>query len=204
MALRAGAIGIALVSLAIVGYEFGIDSESAPHSDAEGEAEPSTLALGRTFASRPDLRAPLIQTVTHAPDPRRSGDDDLIFLAPKDGEPLTGPLIVDPDGEPVWIKPLLYTRAYDLRVQEYAGEPVLTWWEGANLGVGYGFGDYHIMDTSYREIATVTTRAVIRFVSSASRSPRDSSPTAGPASLSNRVNVPSACRCASCCQANDE
>jgi Arylsulfotransferase (ASST) len=156
--LRVGAVGLAALTLTVVGYQVESESSSAPTPVAAAESDTSSTD-GRSFVSRPDLRAPLIQTVFQDVDPRPGAvDDDLIFLAPKDGSPLTGPLIVDANGEPVWIQPLVYTRAYDLRVQEYAGEPVLTWWEGANLGVGYGFGEYHVMDQAYRTIATVNTR----------------------------------------------
>lgn len=160
-ALRAGAVGLFALTLAVAGYQFDTEPSAAPGaSDQESEAD---VVVGRTFASRPDLQAPLIQADSHSSTPLGSRDDDLTFLAPKDGEPMTGPLIVDADGEPVWIRPLLDVygqdlRAYDLRVQEYAGEPVLTWWAGLNLGVGYGFGVYQIMDRSYEVIATVNTR----------------------------------------------
>jgi Arylsulfotransferase (ASST) len=155
IAARAGVVGLALLMLAVAGDE----SETTPTSVPVASPEPATVA-GRTFMSRPDLSAPLIQVAGSRAS--RQGDraalGDPVFLAPKDGGPITGPLIVDADGEPVWIHPLEDTRAYDLRVQEYEGEPVLTWWRGQNLGIGYGFGDYVIMDRSYRVIAKVTTR----------------------------------------------
>jgi arylsulfotransferase ASST len=124
-----------------------------------GPAE-SDASSGRTYLSRPDLSAPLLLTTEYdAAKPARSAaDDDLVFIAPKEGDPLTGPLIVDASGEPVWIHPLDPERAFDLRVQEYAGEPVLTWWHGVDIGVGYGYGEYTIMDQSYRLIATVRTQ----------------------------------------------
>ena len=42
----------------------------------------------------------------------------------------------------------------DLRVQEYQGQPVLTWSEAASP-VGYGFGHFVIADASYTRIADV-------------------------------------------------
>jgi hypothetical protein len=42
----------------------------------------------------------------------------------------------------------------DFKVQRYRGEPVLTWWEGKVVG-GHGFGEYVILDGSYREIRRV-------------------------------------------------
>jgi Arylsulfotransferase (ASST) len=120
--------------------------------------------LGETrheYVSRPDLGAPGIEITPYAsPATSSPTDDDLVFLAPKDGEPMNSLLIVDAEGEPVWIHPLGEARSYDLKVQEYQGEPVLTWWRGENLALGYGAGEWVVMDDSYEEIATVTTHGV--------------------------------------------
>lgn len=43
-------------------------------------------------------------------------------------------------------------RCNDFRVQEYRGQPVLTWWEGA-APIGYGFGHFVICNSSYERIA---------------------------------------------------
>src|SRR5215470_8024985 len=72
----------------------------------------------------------------HAGPAAPSGiDTRLVFVSRPDlGAPLTGPLILDAAGEPVWIHPLPGEfRAFDLRVQEYQRKPVLTWWNGLNL-----------------------------------------------------------------------
>jgi hypothetical protein len=64
----------------------------------------------------------------------------------------TGPVIVDAHGRPVWFKSLPRGwYAFDLKAQTYRGKPVLTWWQGTILGEGHAV----VMDTSYREIATV-------------------------------------------------
>lgn len=76
-----------------------------------------------------------------------------VFLAPMIGPGQHGPLVVDSDGEPVWIAPHPRAQSHDLRVQTLAGRPVLTWWEGdLVLPDGYGHGQFVIADTSYREI----------------------------------------------------
>ncbi|HLS33465.1 MAG TPA: arylsulfotransferase family protein, partial [Brevibacterium sp.] len=64
-------------------------------------------------------------------------------------------------GEPVWIQedeeaqdddeP---TAGWDLRVQEYEGEPVLTWWEGV-VDTPLAEGEVVVVDDSYEEIARV-------------------------------------------------
>lgn len=114
------------------------------------------------FVSRPDLTPPRIDLTTTDAGEKASFGQDLLMLAPKDkqdgGSPMNGPLIVDADGDPVWVHPLGDHRwSYDLRVQEYRNQPVLTWWRGDTHPYGYGEGEFVLMDQSYDEIATVTT-----------------------------------------------
>ncbi len=83
-----------------------------------------------------------------------------VFCAPKNGPDEAGPgqdgcLILDNTGQPVWFRPVA-TEAMDVmdfKLQEYRGEPVLTWWEGKHTG--YGQGEYVLMDSSYGEVARV-------------------------------------------------
>ncbi|MCU1450265.1 MAG: Arylsulfotransferase [Acidimicrobiales bacterium] len=98
----------------------------------------------RTFLSRPDLHPPAVTVTKQA----NSVGPDHVFLT------LAGPLIVDNKGEPVWYLPLQGMGSADLRVQEYRGQPVLTWWEGKNEPT-FGEGDWVIADTSYREIRRI-------------------------------------------------
>ena len=44
--------------------------------------------------------------------------------------------------------------ATNFQVQQYDGQPVLTWWQGRILEVGFGQGENVIYDSSYRQIAT--------------------------------------------------
>ncbi len=64
-----------------------------------------------------------------------------------------GPMIVDEDRELIWFLPVAHGST-NLQVQQYRGEPVLTWWEGRNVA-GYGKGYYPIYDSSYRRVTTV-------------------------------------------------
>ena len=45
--------------------------------------------------------------------------------------------------------------ATNVRVQQYQGEPVLTWWEGVVDKQGYGHGEGVIVDRAYREVARI-------------------------------------------------
>jgi Arylsulfotransferase (ASST) len=103
------------------------------------------------FRSQPDL-APVAVTVTRS---RGASSDDAIFLAPQQGPVQSGPVILDQNGQLIWFKPLPdKNQAADFRVQSYRGKPVLTWWQGY-LGAGVGSGENVIVDTSYRQVATV-------------------------------------------------
>jgi outer membrane protein assembly factor BamB len=95
-----------------------------------------------TFRTRPDLspRAVDVAKQSHDTAPR------YVFVAPKKSGPgQGGPIIVDDRGQVVWFRPVHREgpRAMDFKVQNYRGEPVLTW----------GEGDYVILDSSYHEIA---------------------------------------------------
>jgi hypothetical protein len=106
------------------------DSPPAPQRDAW------------TFRTRPDLspRAVDVAKQSHETAP------GYVFVAPKKRGPgQGGPMIVDNRGQVVWFRPVQSKarRAMDFKVQNYQGEPVLTW----------GAGDHVILDSSYHEIA---------------------------------------------------
>jgi hypothetical protein len=113
------------------------------------EGSPSEIQY---FRSRPDLRPPVL-TVTASSPAVAPGD---LFTAPYDGPGQSGPMILDPDGGLVWFKTLpKYTSATNLRVQEYASKPVLTWWQGDISVHGFGQGEDVILDSAYAQIARV-------------------------------------------------
>lgn len=106
-----------------------------------------------------DVTAPEVELSAAGAD--RAGE--YFFLGPKSRETgqWSGRLIVDQHGEPVWIQeddeaqstdeP---TAGWDLRVQEYDGQPVLTWWEGI-VDTPLAEGEVVIVDQAYEEIARV-------------------------------------------------
>src|SRR5215213_8615784 len=110
----------------------------------------SSAASGRAwnFRSRPDLRPPAVEVSTK----KRGRGAGYVFIAPKLGEGEHGPMIFDDAGTPVWFRDGLY--ALNFRVQEYRGEPVLTWWEG-KATPRPSVGEYVILDGSYREVQRV-------------------------------------------------
>jgi hypothetical protein len=110
---------------------------------------PATTPV-RSFRSRPDLKPPALAVRGANTSP------GYVLVDPSWGTgSQAGPLIVDNAGEPVWFHPLPGdTLATTLRVQTYAGRPVLTWWEGREVQF-YGQGEAVIADSSYRELARV-------------------------------------------------
>lgn len=111
----------------------------------------------RHFPSAPGIEPPRIevrgpQAGTVAPQ-----DDvtpGLTAIGVKNGFGQKGPMLIDDAGEPVWFQPLTGVDARDVQVQQYHGEPVLTWWEGLMAG-GFGYGEAVIADNSYQEVARV-------------------------------------------------
>ena len=106
----------------------------------------------QSFRSRPDLRPPVL-TVTASSPAVAPGDE---FVAPYDGPGQSGPMILDPGGGLVWFKGLPRgASATNLQVQQYAGRPVLTWWQGDVSVHGFGRGVDVIADSAYEDVAHV-------------------------------------------------
>jgi hypothetical protein len=116
------------------------------------QADPGGTPPGaQHFKSRPDLQPPTIKITTKT---SKAAPGDL-FLAPKAGPGQDGTEIVDGDGNLVWYKrvPKL-TSPFDFRVQQYQGQPALTWWQGGvHHGQGQGCG--RIVNSSYKQVAKV-------------------------------------------------
>lgn len=109
------------------------------------------------FHSRHDLH-PATLTAAAAHGATAPGDLFVgLFAAPfQAGTGQVGPAIFDTDARLIWFHPLPAGQvALDVKVQQYQGKPVLTWWQGfVNVGIGVGVG--RIFDTSYRQLATVS------------------------------------------------
>jgi Arylsulfotransferase (ASST) len=106
------------------------------------------------FRSRPDLRPPeiVIDVPAHNVAP------GAIFTDASSTPTEQGAMIMNGRGELVWYRPVSkgrsFHRAFNLRVGEYRGAPVLSWFVGAVL-FGHGYGHYEIHDQQYRQVAEV-------------------------------------------------
>src|SRR5215207_6063447 len=108
----------------------------------KGSPPPRRQENAWNFRTRPDLSPRAVDVAKHSHDTAPG----YVFVAPKKSGPgQGGPIIVDDRGQVVWFRPMQNEdpRAMDFKVQNYRGEPVLTW----------GEGDYVILDSSYNEIA---------------------------------------------------
>lgn len=151
--MRSRLIAILFAAIALL-VGTALPGASAP---VLGTAEPPEP---HHFVTRPDLSPPVVRIDTPANGTEPGG----IFLAPHGTAAQSGPMIVDDQGQPVWVKPVgdgdqLFTM--DFKAQTYRGEPVLTWWQGAPRP-GYGEGEYVVLDRSYRQIATVRAGGGLR------------------------------------------
>ncbi len=106
----------------------------------------------QAFRSRPDLKPPPMTITT----PADGTADGLVFLASKVEDGQFGLMILDNDGEIVWYQPPAVSdwEHHDFRVQEYLGQPVLTW-STATTGGGFGQGHFVIADTAYETVAEI-------------------------------------------------
>jgi Arylsulfotransferase (ASST) len=145
-------VRIAVVGMSPVSYSFLI-AHPAPLPLYPGPAVRfGAIHDVQGFRSRTDLAPPDIATRTVA----AGADPGDVLIAPTSGPGQYGPMIFDHSGALVWFDPLGAGQdAEDLRVQQYAGKPVLTWWQGLLSQLGYGAGEDVIADSSYRTVAVV-------------------------------------------------
>jgi len=112
--------------------------------------EPSAV---QRYSTAPALAPSTVRITTPAQPGASPGD---LFLAPYQGSGTPGPMIVDQSGGLVWFKPLRAGySATNFQVQRFAGRPVLSWWQGRILQLGFGQGEDILYDSSYRLLARV-------------------------------------------------
>ncbi len=123
-------------------------------SQAEFPNNPGDPHAIQHYASAPTLTPSTVTLTTHAQPGATPGD---LFLAPYQGEGSAGPMIAEQDGALVWFHPLpTGEEATNFQVQRYEGQPVLTWWQGRILGVGFGQGEDVIYNSSYQPLRVIS------------------------------------------------
>jgi hypothetical protein len=105
------------------------------------------------YSSAPSLTP---STVTITTPAKTGASPGYLFQAPYQGKGTPGPMISEQNGSLVWFHPVPKDdSATNFQVQQYEGKPVLTWWQGRILEVGFGQGEDVIYNTSYQHIATI-------------------------------------------------
>jgi hypothetical protein len=128
-------------------------AHQATYSDKPFPRTPGTAADAQHYLSAPTLGPPKV-TVSTAPQPGAASGD--FFLAPYQGPGDAGPMILNSSGGLVWSHPLPPGEfATDFRVQQYEGKPVLAWWQGQILSVGFGQGLDVLYNSSYQRVAEI-------------------------------------------------
>jgi hypothetical protein len=128
-------------------------AHQASVSQAEFPNNPGDPRAVQRYASAPGLTPSTVRVTTPAQAGAAAGD---LFLAPYQGKGTPGPMIVEQNGALVWFHPLPAGEvATNFQVQQYEGRPVLTWWQGRALRVGFGQGEDVVYDSSYKLVARI-------------------------------------------------
>ena len=135
-----------------VAWEFDVDTPYPTAGAPEFPNPPAAPADYQSFATMPGAQPPIMSVTVPDRDPA-AGD---IFTTNGPGPGQYGPLIYTPQGQLVWFQRLPGGEtAEDLNEQTYAGQPVLTWWRGRVLSLGFGQGEDVVMNSRYETIARV-------------------------------------------------
>ncbi len=114
---------------------------------------PGSSADVQHYSTAPSLQPSTVQILTHAKAGASPGD---LFLAPYQGKGMAGPMITDQSGNLIWFHPLpADDAATNFKVQQYEGKPVLTWWQGRILEVGFGQGEVVLANSAYEQIGHI-------------------------------------------------
>jgi hypothetical protein len=142
----------AVLGGAAIGTSFTI-AHQATVSQKRFVQNPGDARAVQHYSSAPALTPSSVRITTPAKAGATPGD---LFLAPYQGKGSPGPMIVDQQGNLVWFQPLpAGIDATNFQVQQYQGKPVLTWWQGRIIRVGFGEGENVVYDNSYRRVATI-------------------------------------------------
>ncbi len=128
-------------------------AHQAPVSQKQFPINPGNPRAVQRYSSAPGI-APSTVSITTAAKPGAAPGD--LFLAPYQGDGSAGPMIAEQNGSLVWFHALPAGEiATNFQVQSYQGKPVLSWWQGRVLEVGFGQGEDELYNSSYQHIATI-------------------------------------------------
>jgi len=151
----AGVAGLGLAGFG--GYTWPHPSTSQNADKKATHPAPAYVVGVDNFVTRPDLHTATVRVTHTAAKP--ADEPPYILIAPRGylvsptGQP--GLMIVDGNGRLVWFGEAIAGTPLNFAVQQYHGQPVLTWSAGYANAQGITFGTSYIADSSYKVIATV-------------------------------------------------
>lgn len=144
--VSAGAASYALSTSFTVAHQASVSQKEFP-------LNPGNSSEVQHYSSAPALTPSTVHIGTQAKLGGAPGD---LLLAPYQGKGAAGPMITEQNGNLVWFHPLAAgEEATSLKVQQYEGRNVLTWWQGRILEVGFGHGEDVIYNSAYQKVASV-------------------------------------------------
>jgi hypothetical protein len=106
----------------------------------------------QTFFSRAGIEAPrpnFMKPFTNC------DDGSYLFVSLRGNYAEAKPYILDAAGNLVWTFDHYVGEVYNLQVQEYKGQPYITYWAGDDSVGGHGAGEYHMLDQHYEEFKQI-------------------------------------------------
>ncbi len=128
-------------------------AHQASFSQKQFPTNPGDPRAVQHYVTAPSITPSTVRITTAAKPGAAPG---YLLLAPYQGKGTPGVMIAEQNGSLVWFHSLgAGQSATNFEVQQYQGKPVLTWWQGRILQVGFGQGEDVIYDSSYRQIARI-------------------------------------------------
>ncbi len=140
---RVANVGLVIVVAAVTAVALGTSAAAG----AQRHDTRSALAKTANVVSEPWLHPPLVTVTGQDPDP---GDGDIFVDTQNSIQ--AGPTILDPNGQLLWFQAQQPT--FNLELQNYEGQSVLTYWTGQVLN-GVGSGEDVLLNHNYQTVATV-------------------------------------------------
>jgi hypothetical protein len=142
----------AQTSAGSVSTSFTVAHQYTPSKKGFG-LNPGNAKEVQHYSSAPTLKPTTVHIISAAKPGVAPGD---LFFAPYQGAGAPGPMITDQSGNLIWFHPLADNdTATNFKVQELGGKPVLTWWQGKILELGFGQGEWVLDNNAYEQIGTV-------------------------------------------------
>jgi arylsulfotransferase ASST len=154
--LRARVAGAASVAPGAnrLGWSFSVAAPiplgaSAGRMPIARQARVNWNRLTHSFHSESWLHPPIVGVTGTDPDPNVG---DIFADAENSLQP--GPVILNPDGQLLYFQPLKHSKAFNVQVQTYQGQSVLTYWQGYSK-YGVGIGHDVVLNHNYQQVAAV-------------------------------------------------